>query len=108
MEPLDVDLDSLQRGAEQLEQAKENVRAVFESFQASLDGYADAFGGDDIGTLLAVAHAACVNAAAECFGTNLDELETYVDGLFGMADRYQRAEEDIGASFARLLGSLGG
>ncbi|MEV1331279.1 hypothetical protein AB0J20_17085 [Micromonospora costi] len=108
MENLHVDIDSLRRGAEQLEQAKETVREAFEGFQAAVEGYADAFGGDDIGTLLAVAHSACVEAATECFGTNVSELETYVDGLLDMADNYQSVEDGIAAAFSRMLGSLGG
>ncbi|MFG1775208.1 WXG100 family type VII secretion target [Micromonospora sp. NPDC049048] len=108
MENLDVDVDALERGANELEQAKESVRQVFESFQASVGGYADAFGGDDIGSLLGIAHQACVDALSECLGTNVTELESYVDGLRGMADGYRAAEEKAAASFRSLFGSLGG
>ncbi|MEW2375697.1 hypothetical protein AB0883_06270 [Micromonospora sp. NPDC047812] len=108
MESLDVDIDALGRGADELEQAKESVRQVFEGFQAAVGGYAAAFGGDDIGSLLGVAHQACVDALAECLGTNITELESYVDGLRGMADGYRAAEENAAASFRSILGSLGG
>ncbi|MEV5689997.1 hypothetical protein [Micromonospora globbae] len=108
MENLDVDIDALHRGAEQLERAKETVREAFESFQSAVASYAHAFGDDDIGSLLATAHDACVQAVTECFSTNVRELENYVDGLLGMADGYQSVEEAISAAFDRLLGSLGG
>ncbi|PZF94778.1 WXG100 family type VII secretion target [Micromonospora deserti] len=108
MENLDVDIDALRRGADELDQAKESVREIFEGFQTTVGGYAAAFGGDGIGTLLGVAHQACVEALSECLGTNIAELESYVDGLRGMADSYRAVEEDAAASFRSMLGSLGG
>ncbi|MCM0675856.1 hypothetical protein NCC78_14330 [Micromonospora phytophila] len=108
MENLDVDLDALRRGADELAQARESVRQTFEAFRAAAGGYASAFGGDEIGTLLGVAHQACVDAVTECFSTNLTELESYVDGLHQMADGYRAVEEDVATSFGSILGSLGG
>ncbi|MEU2611827.1 hypothetical protein ABZ570_09630 [Micromonospora sp. NPDC007271] len=108
MDPLDVDVDSLRQSADELERAKEAVRETFEGFQAMAANYADAFGGDEIGMLLGVAHQACVDAATECFSTNVTELESYVDGLHEMAERFQRVEDAAAASFRRIFGSLGG
>ncbi|MFK3981672.1 hypothetical protein ACI2K4_14990 [Micromonospora sp. NPDC050397] len=108
MDAIDIDVDSLHRGADHLEQAKESVRSGFEGFQAAVQGYSNAFGGDDIGTLLGVAHQACVEAAIECFSTNLVELENYVDSLHGMAEEYQVIEERTTSIFKNILGSLGG
>ncbi|MEV4754457.1 hypothetical protein AB0J86_04960 [Micromonospora sp. NPDC049559] len=108
MDPLDVDVDSLRQGADELERAKESVRATFEAFQAMAANYADAFGGDEIGMLLGIAHQACLDAAKECFSTNITELESYAEGLQEMAESFQRTEEAVTASFAKILGSLGG
>ncbi|MEH0983675.1 hypothetical protein [Micromonospora sp. CPCC 205556] len=108
MEPLDVDIDALRQGADQLAQAKESVRQAFEAFQAAAGGYADAFGGDGIGMLLSVGHQACLEALTECFSTNVAELESYADGLKGMAESYREIEEGVSASFRSILGSLGG
>jgi hypothetical protein len=107
MNPFDVDVDAIHRGADELERAKEGVRETFESFQAALEGYADAFGGDEIGMLLSVAHQACVGAAAECFNTNIEELAGYVDTLHDMADDYQSADDEIASTFSKMLGSFG-
>ncbi|MFG3697093.1 WXG100 family type VII secretion target [Micromonospora sp. NPDC047620] len=107
MEPLDVDIDALRRGAEQLGAAKESVRQTFESFQAAVAGYEQAFGGDDIGMLLGVAHQACVEAVAECLGTNITELESYAESLRGMADGYQTVEDGVSEAFRSILGKLG-
>ena len=107
MEPLDVDIDALRRGAEQLSTAKEGVRQIFESFQATVAGYEQAFGGDGIGMLLGVAHQACVEALTECLGTNITELQSYADSLRGMADDYQAVEDDASEAFRSILGKLG-
>ncbi|MEH0824336.1 MULTISPECIES: PE domain-containing protein [unclassified Micromonospora] len=108
MENLDVDIDAIRRGADELAQAKEDVRQAFEAFQAAVGGYAQAFGGDEIGMLVGVAHQACVDALTECVSTNVAELESYVDGLHAMAESYRAVEEGVTASFRSILGSLGG
>ncbi|MEU7803332.1 hypothetical protein AB0J14_17435 [Micromonospora arborensis] len=108
MNPLDVDVDSVRRGAEELAQAKEAVGQAFEAFQAAVGSYADAFGGDDIGMLLGVAHQACVDGLTECLSTNLTELENYAAGLHSMAEGYRAVEEGVTDIFQSILGKLGG
>ncbi|MGC4744081.1 hypothetical protein ACLQ28_00220 [Micromonospora sp. DT201] len=107
MDPLDVDVDSVRRGAEELVQAKEQVGQAFEAFQAAVGSYAQAFGGDDIGMLLGVAHQACVDGLTECLSTNLIELENYAAGLHSMADGYRAVEEGVTDIFQSILGKLG-
>ncbi|MFG1841180.1 hypothetical protein [Micromonospora sp. NPDC049175] len=107
MDPLDVDVDSVRRGAEQLAQAKEQVGQAFEAFQAAVGSYAQAFGGDEIGMLLGVAHQACVDGLTECLSTNLVELDNYAAGLHSMADGYRAVEEGVGDLFQSILGKLG-
>ncbi|SCG35387.1 WXG100 family type VII secretion target [Micromonospora halophytica] len=107
MEPLDVDVDALTRGAEQLAEAKESVRQTFESFQAAVGAYEQAFGGDEIGMLLGVAHQACVEALTECLSTNITELESYAEGLRGMAESYRAVEDGVTDAFRSILGKLG-
>lgn len=108
MEPLEVDIDALRQGAAGLDQARESIRQVFERFQAMVANFENAFGDDEIGTLLSVGHEACMNALTECLSTNFEELGSYADGLRQMADSYQAAEEEISASFRSILGTLGG
>lgn len=105
--PLQADLDSVRTGANQVEQAKESVRAGFESFQAAVSGYADAFGGDEIGMLLGTAHQACVDAVTQCFSTNIVDLEDYVDCLHKMAEDLQAVDDEAANLFTRMLGSMG-
>lgn len=107
LENLSVDIDALRRGAEQLARARENVQATFDGFRSAVAGFTGAFGGDDIGGLLAEAHSACVDAATECFSTNISELGSYVDDLRRMAEGFERADDEISASLAKLLGALG-
>jgi len=108
MEPLEVDIDALRQGAAELEQARESIRQIFERFQATVANFDNAFGDDEIGTLLSVGHEACMNALTECLSSNIEELGSYADGLRQMADSYQAVEEEVTASFRSILGALGG
>lgn len=108
MDQVRIDVETIRQGARELQQAKDDVHQAFEGFATSLEGYANAFGGDEIGMLLGVAHQACLDAASECFTTNVAELENYADSLNRLADTYQQAEEEATASFKALLDALGG
>ena len=107
MDSLSIDLESIRKGADQLDQAKDNVRSMFEQFQGGAESLADAFGGDEIGMLLGIAHQACLDAALECFGTNIEDLEDYAVCLREMADNHQAADDETASMFESLLGELG-
>lgn len=108
MASLDIDLDALRSGADDLDVAKEQVQALFDQFQSAAEALADAFGGDEIGMLVGMAHQACMEAAAECFSTNLEDLADYALSLREMADNHQAADEETASIFEQLLGELGG
>lgn len=104
---LDIDVETLRRGAAELERAKETVREHVEAFQTAVESFADAFGGDTIGMLVGMAHSSVIEGALECLTTNVTELEDYVDTLNGMADKHEEGEERNRASFETILGALG-
>lgn len=105
---LDIDVESIRRGAAELERAKEVVREHVEAFQTAVESFADAFGGDTIGMLVGVAHQSVIEGALECLTTNVTELEDYVDTLNDMADKHEEGEEKTRASFETILGAIGG
>jgi hypothetical protein len=104
---LDIDPESIHSGADGLDAAKEQVQGMFDQFQSAAEGLADAFGGDEIGMLLGIAHQACLDAALECFSTNLDDLADYAVSLREMADNHLAADDETAAIFEQLLGELG-
>jgi uncharacterized protein YukE len=103
MGSIDIDPESLRKGADQLDQAKETVRAQYEQFKTGAEALFDAFGGDDIGSILSEAHDACLEAARECFETNIAGLEDYAECLRAFADDYQAADDDAAADFDALF-----
>jgi uncharacterized protein YukE len=105
--PVEIDLEALRRGADELDAATEAVRGLFDQFKSAVDGLGDSFGSDMIGSLLDIAHQVCVEAAVECVETNIEDLLDYAENLRGMADTHEAADTDIASVFERLLAELG-
>ncbi|MFC4068829.1 hypothetical protein [Actinoplanes subglobosus] len=105
--PLDTDPETVSAGADQLLAATGNVRAVFERFSSEVTAHAEAFGGDDIGMLLGIAHQACLDAVAECMTTNIIDLEDYSASLHQMAENLRAAEQAGADLFTAIIGRLG-
>lgn len=106
MQSIDIDPESLRKGADQLDQAKASVQARYEQFRTEAESLFDAFGGDDIGSILGEAHTACLEAARECFETNIEGLADYAECLRGFADDYQAADDDAAAELDALFSGL--
>ncbi|GAB3220199.1 hypothetical protein GCM10027447_04320 [Glycomyces halotolerans] len=106
MAGFDIDPESMRGAADQMDAAKEEVRALYDQFMGALEQFADAFGGDEIGMLLGIAHQACADALSECLGTNIDELEDYAACLREMADNHQTSDDEAAKIFEQLLAEL--
>ncbi|GAB3992560.1 hypothetical protein GCM10029992_02000 [Glycomyces albus] len=107
MANLDIDPESMRQAADQLDAAKEEVQSLIDQFNTALEQFADAFGGDEIGMLVGMAHQACTEVLNECFTTNIEELSDYSQIVREMADDHQGTDEDAAQIFERLLGELG-
>jgi uncharacterized protein YukE len=105
--PVELDLDSYRRGADQLDAATEAVRGIFDQFKSAVDGLADSFGGDMIGSLLDVAHQVVMDALMECIETNIEDLLDYANSLREMADAHEAADNEAARLFMELLAELG-
>jgi uncharacterized protein YukE len=103
----DIDPDSMRQAADQLDAAKEEVQGLLDQVPGALEQFADAFGGDEIGTLVGIAHQACADALSECFGTNIDEIADYAQCVREMADNHQATDDEAAQIFNELLGELG-
>lgn len=106
MADVDIDPDSLRQAADEMDAVKEEVQALYDGFMSSLEQFADAFGGDEIGMLLGIAHQACSDALTECLGTNITELEDYAVCLREMADDHQASDDETAKIFEGLLADL--
>lgn len=108
MPDFDIEPESFHQAADQLDAAKDEVQALLDQFAGALEQFADAFGGDEIGMLVGIAHQACTDALTECFTTNIEELADYAQSLREMGDNHQAADDEIAKTFNQLLGDLGG
>jgi len=107
MSGFDVDPETMRRSADELDAAKDEVQALLDQFAAKVDEYADAFGGDTIGSLGGIGHQVVMDGLTEAFTSNIEDLTTLSQALRDMADDHDAAEEEISSSFARLQSDLG-
>ncbi|SDL52216.1 PE family protein [Glycomyces sambucus] len=106
MSGFEISPETMRRAAEALETAGTGVQELHDEFTAAIEKYADAFGGDDIGTLLGTAHGALSGAVTECFTSNIEELAYYSASLREMAESHQANDDVIAALFAGLSGEI--
>ncbi|RRR99506.1 WXG100 family type VII secretion target [Glycomyces terrestris] len=104
---IDINPDSIREGAQQLDAATEMVQGLFDQFKSSVDGLADSFGGDMIGSLLDLAHQVCMEAITECISTNIEDLVDYANTLRQFAEDHESNDAEIERLFRELLDALG-
>lgn len=102
-----LDTESIRQGATELDAATEMVQNLFDQFKSSVEGLADSFGGDMIGSLLDIAHQVCMEAITECVTTNIEDLRDYADTLRQIADDHEENDREIAELFRRILDRLG-
>ncbi|MEU5872140.1 type VII secretion target [Glycomyces sp. NPDC047369] len=106
MAGLQIDPEGMRRSADGLDAAKDEVQALLDRFTAALAEYADAFGGDMVGSIAGPAHEECVAVATECFTSNIEALEAYSQDLREMADQHEANDDEIAKSFTAIHGGL--
>jgi uncharacterized protein YukE len=104
---MDVDPETMRKSADELDAAKDEVQALLDQFTATVEGYADAFGGDTIGTMGGLGHQVVMDKFTKCFTSNIEDLTGLSQALRDMADDHQSAEDDIAQAFTKLQGDLG-
>ncbi|WP_035738883.1 WXG100 family type VII secretion target [Glycomyces arizonensis] len=107
MADLDLDLETMRSAADEIDAAKDEVQALLDQFTGALAQYADAFGGDTIGSLVGSAHQMVADALTECLTTNIEEIAEYAQAVREMADDHQGADDETAQTFEALLGALG-
>lgn len=107
MAGLDIAPESMHKSAADMDAVKDQIQALIDAFNGKVGEYADAFGGDEIGSLLGIAHEACTGALNECFTSNIEELQQFGQNIREMADGHAANDEEIGKIFEQLQGELG-
>lgn len=97
----------MRQAADQLDAARDEVQGLLDQFTGALEQFADAFGGDEIGMLVGIAHQACTDALTGCFTTNIEDLADYAQCVREMADAHEAGDEAIAQTFSGLQGEFG-
>lgn len=107
MAGLEITPESMHQSAGDMDAVKDQIQALIDKFNGKVGEYADAFGGDEIGSLLGMAHEACTGALNDCVTTNIEELAQFGQNIREMADSHQATDDEIAKGFEQLLGELG-
>jgi uncharacterized protein YukE len=108
MPGFDIEPETMRRSADELDAAIADVQGLLDQFTAAAEQYADAFGGDTIGSLGGVGHQLCMDALTECFTADIEDLTGLAQAVREMADDHEAAEGEIAETFKALHKNLGG
>ncbi|MDM4784517.1 hypothetical protein [Micromonospora sp. b486] len=78
-----------------------------EAFEARMRGYGEPWGADDIGSLIASPTPRWRTTSSNCVGMAADEFTSAGADITGMADAYERVDEDGAGTMRSLAGGLG-
>jgi uncharacterized protein YukE len=103
---LEIEPEGMRKSADDLDAARDEVQGLLDQFTAALEQFADAFGGDTIGSLAGPSHDECVSRVTECFTSNIEALTAYATDLREMADEHEATDDEISQNFKMILGVL--
>ncbi|GAB2843450.1 WXG100 family type VII secretion target [Lentzea nigeriaca] len=92
--------------AKSLQGAGQSLAGAVAQFQSQVAALGDAFGDDDLGSVLGMIYQVASEAAFESFQDNADGLQEIGHTLQEMADHYAETESASMDSFRQMLGGL--
>ena len=107
MPGFDIEPETMRRSADELDVAKDEVQALLDQFTGAVEQFADAFGGDTIGSLAGVGHQVCMDKFTECINANIEDLTGLAQAVREMADDHQSSDDEIAEAFKQLQTDLG-
>jgi uncharacterized protein YukE len=99
--------DVISGSAQQILGTGQALAAEVDSFRGQVDALADAFGGDDLGSVLGMIYQVISEAAFESFDDNVDGLNEIGRNLQSMAEDYTTVESANCDVFQKLQEGLG-
>ena len=105
---LEIEPEAMLQAADTIDAANTEVQALLDQFTAALEQYADAFGGDTVGSLVGMAHQAVVDATTECFTSNIEDITEHSQAVREMAEMHRAADDEMAQAFDGIAGSLRG
>ncbi|MEW9555628.1 hypothetical protein [Nonomuraea sp. NPDC050783] len=95
------------KAAEGVSSSAQELQERLSAFEKELTGDGDAFGADDLGTIIATIYGAIHQMAFESYGDNTGEMGTYAGNLQVMSVNEQRAEDLATVEVNRIREMLG-
>jgi hypothetical protein len=102
-----VSPDQLRTSATGVASAADVVRSQSDSHQQNMEGQSDAFGGDDLGSLIQGCYQAIHELAFGSYQDNTDALHGHAQKLHAMAANHDDAEQSNTANVNNVRGVLG-
>lgn len=93
----DVTAESLRQAKLNIGQSTQDTDAALTTFIAKLDSYGEAWGNDDLGSLIAMSYQGIYGAFMDCFGSNLDLIDDYAERIGVAADDYDVTDQTAAA-----------
>jgi hypothetical protein len=90
---LDVDPERMRSSAGGMKTASDTLQTHFDSFQQELSGLSDAFGDDDLGSLISGCYQAIHELAFGSYNDNNGAMKDHVQGVHDLADGYHQSEQ---------------
>ncbi|MEV0156931.1 hypothetical protein AB0H57_24815 [Micromonospora sp. NPDC050686] len=99
--------EALRDAGHTLSDVAQGFLADLDGFEAQLRGYGEPWGGDDIGSLIGVAYTEVAAYLFDCVASAGEEIGSAGEDVSGMADAYERVDEDGADSMRSLAAGLG-
>jgi phage-related minor tail protein len=108
VEGFQVNTDSLRTSATGLDDVVDRFADTLEQFEATINGFGQPWGGDDVGSIIGELYLGIHDLAMTCFESNGELLGEFAHGLHTMADNFEATETEVTDSLMRLQNLLGG
>jgi hypothetical protein len=90
--PVEVDPNSLRQVAQQLTGITQDTDGTLRMFENLIDSIGDCWGDDDLGSMIGMIYQGAMALVINCFMSNLDTLDQYVERLGIAANIYEEAD----------------
>jgi hypothetical protein len=94
-----VDADRMRDAGDNISQSSQAMSGSVSQFEAQLASYGDAFGGDDLGSLIGMVYGVIHDLAMDCFETNIADTQEAGETVTAMANNFSNTEDNTTASF---------
>lgn len=105
---VEVTTSSLREAGQGLEEAAERLDRLWGEFTAQVQAMGDIFGDDMVGGLIAASYQAAHEIASSHYGSVVESLRGFHEGLSVVAEGYDRVEQQCREAFEGLLRELAG